>query len=115
MQSDLFFRCASVVVKLKSFLFLKALCYVKLGLHGFGVGVVFLDIVESELELESFTKLESKLDFTVCKELLIVSSFCWATKNIDIYSNLVAIVNDYGGSEKCACIVTDGVSTMTGR
>ena len=55
------------------------------------------------------------MDFTVCKELLIVSSFCWVTKNIDIYSNLVAIIDDYEGSEKCACIVTDDASTMTGR
>ena len=53
------------------------------------------------------------MDFTVCKVLLKVSSFCWATKNIDIYSKLVGIVNDYGGFDKCACIVTDGASTMT--
>ena len=104
MQSNLCFRCAGVVVKLKSFLLLEALCYVKLGLNGFGVGVVFLDVVESELELESFTKLESEMDFTVCKVLLKLSSFYSATKNMDIYSNLVAIVDDYGGFEKCACL-----------
>ena len=44
-----------------------------------------------------------------------VSPLHGTTKVIDIYNNLVAIVDAYGGFEKCACIGIDGTRVTTGR
>jgi hypothetical protein len=37
------------------------------------------------------------------------------TRGSDIYAALELVVNEYGGYEKCSCIVTDGVKAMTGN
>jgi hypothetical protein len=37
------------------------------------------------------------------------------TRGSDIYAALELVVNEYGGCEKCSCIVTDGVKAMTGN
>ena len=54
-------------------------------------------------------------NFTFCKEQLIISLLHGATKGIDIYSNLIAIIDAYEGLQKCACIVTDGARSITGE
>jgi hypothetical protein len=54
-------------------------------------------------------------DFMVHEELVKVQPLSGHTRVSDIYAALESVVNEYGGFEKCSCIVTDGVKAMTGN
>lgn len=41
-------------------------------------------------------------------------SLSGGTRDSDIYAALDSVVNEYGGFEKCSCIVTNGARGMTG-
>ena len=54
-------------------------------------------------------------NYTVYEELLKLSSLHGSKKGIDICNNIVSLVNDYGGFEKCANVVTGCARAMVGR
>jgi len=54
-------------------------------------------------------------DFVVHEELVKMQPLSHRTRGSDIYAALELVVNEYGGCEKCSCIVTDGVTAMTGN
>ena len=55
------------------------------------------------------------VNFTVQEELVKVCSLNEGTKGSNIYAALESVIHDYGGYEKCSCIVTDGARAMTGN
>ena len=55
------------------------------------------------------------VNFTVQEELVKVCSLNEGTKGSNIYAALESVIHDYGGYEKCSCIVTDGAKAMTGN
>ena len=55
-----------------------------------------------------------EVNFTVQEELVKVCSLNEGTKGSNIYAALESVIHDYGGYEKCSCIVTDGARAMTG-
>ena len=54
-------------------------------------------------------------DFVVHEELVKMQSLNNGTRGSDIYASLESVVNEYGGFEKCSCIVTDGAKAMVGN
>jgi hypothetical protein len=54
-------------------------------------------------------------DFMVHKELVKMQLLSGHTRVSDIYAALESVVSEYGGFEKCSCIVTHGVKAMTGN
>lgn len=53
-------------------------------------------------------------DFTVNEELLNLIALHGTTKGTDIFEAVENSVLNYGGFDKCSCIVTDGAKAMTG-
>ena len=53
-------------------------------------------------------------NFTVQEELVKVCSLNEDTTGSNNYAALETIIYDYGGYEKCSCIVNDGAKAMTG-
>lgn len=53
-------------------------------------------------------------DFTVNEELLSLIPLHGTTKGTDIFKAVQSSVKNYGGFDKCSCIVTDGAKAMTG-
>nr|CAB3267854.1 zinc finger BED domain-containing protein 5-like [Phallusia mammillata] len=60
-----------------------------------------------------FTRLVDQ-NFTVYEELLKIQSLVGGTKGSDIYEALSSVVSEYGGFDKCSCVVTDGAKAMVG-
>jgi hypothetical protein len=54
-------------------------------------------------------------DFVVHEELVKMQPLSGHTRGSDIHAVLESVVNEYGGFEKCSCIVTDGAKAMTGN
>ena len=54
------------------------------------------------------------VNFTVQEKLVKVCSLNEGTKGSNIYAALKSVIHDYGGYEKCSCIVTDGIRAMSG-
>ncbi|XP_042198919.1 general transcription factor II-I repeat domain-containing protein 2A-like [Callorhinchus milii] len=52
-------------------------------------------------------------DFSVYEELLELVPLNTSKKGLDIYEALTSAVSEYGGFQKCSCIVTDGTKSMT--
>ncbi|CAH1978758.1 unnamed protein product [Acanthoscelides obtectus] len=53
-------------------------------------------------------------DFSVAEEMLDLIPLHGTTKGTDIFEAVNKLVSDYGGFDKCSCIVTDGARAMTG-
>ncbi|CAH1989209.1 unnamed protein product [Acanthoscelides obtectus] len=53
-------------------------------------------------------------DFSVAEEMLVLIPLHGTTKGTDIFEAVNKLVSDYGGFDKCSCIVTDGARAMTG-
>jgi len=53
-------------------------------------------------------------DFTIIEEMLNLVPLHGSTKGIDIFEAVNKTIIDYGGFQKCSCIVIDGAKTMTG-
>ena len=51
----------------------------------------------------------------VCEELFKTCSPYGFAKGIDIFNNLVSVIESYEGFEKCESVVTDGARAMTGQ
>jgi hypothetical protein len=49
------------------------------------------------------------------EELVKMQPLSDRTRGSDIYAAFESIVNEYGGFEKCYCIVTDDAKAMTGN
>lgn len=64
-------------------------------------------------QLLIFTRTVDK-DFEVHEELVKMKSLSGGTRGADIYAALESVISEYGGFEKCSCIVTDGARAMTG-
>lgn len=64
-------------------------------------------------QLLIFTRTVDK-DFEVHEELVKMKSLSGSTRGADIYAALESVISEYGGFEKCSCIVTDGARAMTG-
>ncbi len=54
-------------------------------------------------------------NFVVSKELLGLIPLSTTTTGLDIFQSLNVLIADFGGFEKCSCIVTDGARSMTGQ
>ncbi|CAH1995016.1 unnamed protein product [Acanthoscelides obtectus] len=53
-------------------------------------------------------------DFSVAEEMLDIIPLYGTTKGTDIFEAVNKLVSDYGGFDKCSCIVNDGAGAMTG-
>lgn len=53
-------------------------------------------------------------DFSVSEEMLDLIPLHGTTKGTDIFEAVNKVVSDYGGFDKCTCIVTDGARAMLG-
>lgn len=53
-------------------------------------------------------------DFSVAEEMLDLIPLHGTTKGTDIFEAVNKVVSDYGGFDKCSCIVTDGARAMIG-
>ena len=54
-------------------------------------------------------------NFIVCEELLKTCQLYGSAKGIQVFNNLVSVIESFGGFEKCECVVTDGAGAMTGQ
>lgn len=53
-------------------------------------------------------------DFRVSEEMLDLLPLHGTTRGIDIFEATKKVVSDYGGFDKCSCVVTDGARAMMG-
>ncbi|CAH2009412.1 unnamed protein product [Acanthoscelides obtectus] len=53
-------------------------------------------------------------DFSVAEEMLDLIPLHGTTKGTDIFEAVNKLMSDYGGFDKCSCIVTDVARAMTG-
>lgn len=54
-------------------------------------------------------------DFSITEEMLNLVPLHGSTKGSDIFQAVNKTVMEYGGFQKCSCIVTDGAKAMTGN